>query len=115
MMGAMDLSIIVPCLNEEANLPELVRRIGEVFEKKMAATGTKLLWERSKALVQATDDPRALNSALMQARAIVLRLCQRVGIAPSFLPHVFERFRQADGATTRSHGGLGLGPIETAR
>jgi PAS domain S-box-containing protein len=32
-----------------------------------------------------------------------------IGIAPTFLNHVFERFRQADATTTREHGGLGLG------
>ena len=32
-----------------------------------------------------------------------------IGIREDFLPHLFERFRQGDSTTTRTHGGLGLG------
>jgi len=32
-----------------------------------------------------------------------------IGIAPDFLPHLFERFSQADGTASRLHSGLGLG------
>jgi signal transduction histidine kinase len=36
------------------------------------------------------------------------------GIEPEFMPHLFERFRQADSSTSRSHMGLGLGTGDRA-
>jgi signal transduction histidine kinase/CheY-like chemotaxis protein len=48
-----------------------------------------------------------LRRAGSQAEVVVEDSGQ--GIAPEMLPHVFERFRQADSSSTRAHGGLGLG------
>ena len=42
-------------------------------------------------------------------RAIIVVSDSGVGISPDFLPHVFERFRQASSGDSRTYTGLGLG------
>ena len=50
------------------------------------------------------------GSAGKGAELVVLTISdQGIGMTAEFLPHVFERFRQADGSNTRQHDGLGLG------
>lgn len=56
--------------------------------------------------------PNGLIEVTLQAHEGQARLAIRDsgrGIAPEFLPQVFERFRQADSTSTRNHGGLGIG------
>lgn len=72
------------------------------FTDKGGQINIKLSWgsgDRTK-----TASPGELNNSA----EIVVKDTGK-GIRPDFLPHVFERFRQADSSTTRSHGGLGLG------
>ena len=50
----------------DGNIARVLSRIYNDATPVDSTAGTKLLWERSKALVQATIDPRSLNSALME-------------------------------------------------
>jgi signal transduction histidine kinase/CheY-like chemotaxis protein len=71
----------------------------------------QVLWNLlSNAVKFSAQGGRVSVSAAREDDRAVIRVqdCGQ-GIAREFLPHVFEPFRQADGSTTRRHGGLGLG------
>ena len=51
----------------------------------------------------------SVRARRLDAQAEVVVEDTGVGIAPEFLPRLFERFRQPDSSTTRPHGGIGLG------
>jgi signal transduction histidine kinase/CheY-like chemotaxis protein len=61
--------------------------------------------------IKFSSDGGAVRVGLNRARSNVEILVtdEGQGIAPDFLPFVFDSFRQGDGSTTRRHGGLGLG------
>jgi len=64
----------------------------------------------SNAVKFAPEGGRVVVSLAREAGAVTLAVeDDGPGIAPAFLPHVFEEFRQADSSITREHGGLGLG------
>jgi len=50
-----------------------------------------------------------LSTALEGDRVRLIVTDSGAGISPEFLPFVFDRFRQEDGAATREHAGLGIG------
>jgi len=61
--------------------------------------------------VKFTDEGGRIDVVIRRENGSVeVRVCDSgIGIEPEFLPHVFDRFRQADSTTTRVHGGVGLG------
>jgi PAS domain S-box-containing protein len=71
----------------------------------------QVLWNLLSNAVKFTPNGGRISvSAERVDRRIQIEVADTgVGIDPAFLPHVFDRFRQADSATTRRFGGLGLG------
>lgn len=71
----------------------------------------QIVWNLLTNAVKFTPNGGSVGVALNRAdgQAILTVTDTGQGIDPEFLPHVFERFRQADSSTTRSFTGLGLG------
>jgi signal transduction histidine kinase len=71
----------------------------------------QVVWNLVSNAVKFTPDGgRVEVSAERDQEAIVIEVADTgIGIPREFLPHVFERFRQADERFTREHGGRGLG------
>jgi PAS domain S-box-containing protein len=71
----------------------------------------QILWNLFSNAVKFTDRGGRVEVRIDRANTHVAVTVRDtgVGIPSEFLPHVFDRFRQADAGITRSHGGLGLG------
>jgi CheY-like chemotaxis protein len=71
----------------------------------------QVVWNLLMNAVKFTPDGGSVRLELRRAASHVQIVVSDTGqgIAAHVLPHVFERFRQADSSSTRSHGGLGLG------
>ena len=71
----------------------------------------QVVWNLLSNALKFTPDGGTVTVTLEQQDSVLwLRVTDTgVGINPAFLPFVFDRFRQEDAATTRAHGGLGLG------
>jgi len=71
----------------------------------------QVVWNLLSNAIKFTPDEGTVRVSLdvTESRVELVVADTGVGIAPAFLPHVFERFRQGDARVTRAHGGLGLG------
>jgi CheY-like chemotaxis protein len=71
----------------------------------------QIVWNLLSNAVKFTPNGGEVKVALRRSGADALLSVSDngVGIAPEFLPFVFDRFRQADASATRPQGGLGLG------
>ncbi|HKB13459.1 MAG TPA: ATP-binding protein, partial [Vicinamibacterales bacterium] len=102
VMPAINAKRIQFTLTRRAHLP-LVRadadRLRQVFWN-LLSNAVKFTGPGGTIAVSAAEEGDRLRIEVVDSGS---------GIDPDALPFIFDRFRQADGSTTRSHSGLGLG------
>ncbi|WP_425618228.1 ATP-binding protein [Anatilimnocola sp. NA78] len=71
----------------------------------------QVIWNLLSNAIKFTPEGGQVKVILLRTNShLEISVCDSgQGISPEFLPYVFDRFRQADGSTTRRFGGLGLG------
>jgi signal transduction histidine kinase len=110
---AIDGAVLAVRPAADAKRIELVVALDERLDV-IAADAERLRQVVTNLLSNAIKFTPAGGHVELSARRLESRICICVsddgeGISADFLPHVFEPFRQADGSTTRRHGGVGLG------
>jgi signal transduction histidine kinase/ActR/RegA family two-component response regulator len=117
---------------QPVELPEIVRNAVDSIMPAADAKGIRIEAVLDPHAAPISGDPERLQQVLWNLLSNAVKFTNRggkiqvrlervnshvevivsdtgIGIPPEFLPHVFERFRQADAGITRERGGLGLG------
>ncbi|HEX4997182.1 MAG TPA: ATP-binding protein [Terriglobia bacterium] len=117
--GPIEMLPIVEAAVE--SIRPIAEHLGIRFETDLAARDAAVFGDPDRLLqmmsnllsnaVKFTPEHGTVRVSLLRRNASIRFLVSDTGegIAPEFLPHIFDRFRQGDSATTRKHGGLGLG------
>jgi signal transduction histidine kinase/ActR/RegA family two-component response regulator len=115
----VDLANVVDMALESVRLAADAKRIEITVDIDRSSTvmrgdGERLqqvVWNLLANAVKFTPKRGAVTLTLRRVESDLELIVQDngQGIADTFLPHVFDSFRQSDGSTSRKHGGLGIG------